>query len=70
MPIILLHLFVCTFPLSGRCHHSTPHLSSLLPSVSLFVCALNEMKIAAHCEALRAANRRAKFHFITKAKAE
>lgn len=71
MPIILLHLFVCTFPLSGRCHHSTPHLSSLsLPFLSLFVCALNEMKIAAHCEALRAANRRAKFHFITKAKAE
>lgn len=31
MPIILLHLFVCTFPLSGRCHHSTPHLSSLSP---------------------------------------
>lgn len=29
MPIILLHLFVCTFPLSGRCHHSTPHLLSL-----------------------------------------
>lgn len=77
MPIILLHLFVCTLPLSGRCHHSTPttptDLSPLRPcavSLSLFVCALNEMKIAAHCEALKAANRRAKFHFITKAKAE
>lgn len=49
---------------------TAPHTSRLSPFLGLFVCALNEMKIAAHCEALRAANRRAKFHFITKAKAE